>query len=233
VAMPDTVTIDQALDAFLRDQRARLSDRTYRNYEDVIRLLRDSLNFYAYSSLDARDAKRWQKAFDAGDEEAFCKLFGPDEIPPHLGEFLGYFMVRKVSAGQELLKAAGTVTGKLARWLEQQAYIESDAAEVAVDRARDSARELPAADRLTDVLVEVAMKAPDIDVDDVGEEDWVEDQLMIDQVEPGKIWFEGGIGPFQVPKRASELAQPGWMVFIVAARRNGRWHLLEVGSVYP
>ena len=58
--MRDTVTIDSALDAFLRDQRARLSDRTYRNYEDVIRLLRDSLNSYAYSSLDARDAKRWQ-----------------------------------------------------------------------------------------------------------------------------------------------------------------------------
>ncbi|HWF50427.1 MAG TPA: hypothetical protein VG294_07280 [Solirubrobacteraceae bacterium] len=95
--MPDTVTIDRALDAFLRDQRARLSDRTYRNYEDVIRLLRDSLNSYAYSSLDTRDAKRWQKAFDLGDEEAFCHLFGPDEIPPHLGEFLGYFMVRKVS----------------------------------------------------------------------------------------------------------------------------------------
>ena len=52
--MPDTVTIDQALDAFLDDQRARLSDRTYRNYEDVIRLLRDSLNRYAYSSLDAQ-----------------------------------------------------------------------------------------------------------------------------------------------------------------------------------
>jgi hypothetical protein len=77
------------------------------------------------------------------------------------------------------------------------------------------------------------MKAPDIDVDDVGDEDWVEDQLMIDRVESGKIWFEGGIGPIQVPKRASEIAQEGWMVFIVAARRNGRWHLLEVGSVYP
>lgn len=138
-------------------------------------------------------------------------------------------MVRKVSAGQELLKAAGTVTGKLARWLEQHGHIGTDAAEIAVD----SARELPAADRLTDLLVEVAMKAPDIDVDDVGDEDWVEDQLMIDQIEPGKIWFEGGIGPIQVPKRASELAQPGWMVFIVAARRAGRWHLLEVGSVYP
>lgn len=166
--MPDTVTIDQALEAFLRDRRARLSDRTYRNYEDVIRLLRVSLNTYAYSSHDARDAKRWQKAFDAGNEDAFCKLFGPQEIPPHLAEFLGYFMVRKVSAGQELLKAA------------QHGHIENDAAEIAVDRARDSARELPAADRLTDLLVGVAMKAPDIDVDDVSDEDWVEDQLMID-----------------------------------------------------
>ena len=117
--------------------------------------------------------------------------------------------------------------------LEQHGHIETDAAEIAVDRARDSARELPAADRLTDLLVGVAIKAPDIDVDDVSDEDWVEDQLMIDQIGPGKIWFEGGIGPIQVPKRTSELAQPGWMVFIVAARRGGRWHLLEVGSVYP
>ena len=30
-----------------------------------------------------------------------------------------------------------------------------------------------------------------------------------------------------------ELYKAGSMVFIVAARRGGRWHLLEVGSVYP
>ena len=78
------------------------------------------------TDLDFVDEQSLLAAARAGDEEAFCKLFGPEEIPPHLGEFLGYFMVRKVSAGQELLKAAGTVTGKLARWLEQQAYIESD-----------------------------------------------------------------------------------------------------------
>src|SRR5579875_3545498 len=63
--MPPSETIDTVLDAFLHEQRARLSERTYRNYEDVIRLLRDSLNTYAYSSLSATEAKRWQKAFDA------------------------------------------------------------------------------------------------------------------------------------------------------------------------
>ena len=125
------------------------------------------------------------------------------------------------------------MTGKLVRWLEQEAYIEPDAAEIAVDRARDSARELPAAERLGSLLQDVASKAPDIDVDDVNDEDWVEEQLMISEIEPGRIWFEGDVGPFEVPKRVSELAQPGWTVFIVAARVKKRWHLLEASSVYP
>jgi len=42
--MPERETIDQVLDVFLREQRLRLSDRTYRNYKDVIRLLRHSLD---------------------------------------------------------------------------------------------------------------------------------------------------------------------------------------------
>jgi hypothetical protein len=138
-----------------------------------------------------------------------------------------------VMAGQELLKAAGTVTGKLVRWLEKEGYIEPEAAEIAADRARDGARDLPAADRLGSLLQDVASDAPDIDVDDVDDEDWIEEQLMISEIEPGRIWFEGDIGPIEVPKRASDLAKPGWMVFVVAARRKRRWHLLEVGSVYP
>jgi hypothetical protein len=42
--------------------------------------------------------------------------------PAHLGEFRGYFMVRKVIAGQELLKASGTVT-RQARALAIRAWI--------------------------------------------------------------------------------------------------------------
>jgi hypothetical protein len=226
-------TIDGVLDVFLREQRLRLSERTYRNYEDVIGLLRDSLDAYAYMSLDGRESQRWHAAFDAGDEEAFCHLFGPEKIPAHLSEFLGYFMVRKVMAGQELSKAAGTVTGKLVRWLEKEAYIEPEAASVAVERARDGARDLPAADRLGSLLHGVAAGAPEIDVDAVDAEDWVEDQLMISEIEPGRIWFEGGIGPIEVPQAASDLARPGWLVLVTAARVAGRWHLLEVGFVYP
>ena len=103
----EQVTIDDALERFLADQRARLSERTYHRYEEVIRLLRHSLDDYAYSSLSTAEQARWQKAYDEGDEQAYRHLFGPERIVEHLGSFLDWFMVRKVMAGQELLKASG------------------------------------------------------------------------------------------------------------------------------
>src|SRR5919201_1160856 len=107
--MAKTTTIDEALDAFLAEQRKRLSAKTLRNYEDVVLLLRSSLNGYAYQSLDGLEEERWRKALDAGDEEAFTRLFGPEKMIENLGEFLGYFMVRKVMASQELRRAGGFV----------------------------------------------------------------------------------------------------------------------------
>ncbi len=101
----DFTTIDDALGEFLSAQRERLSTRTFRTHEDVVELLRHSLDGYAYSSLDDDERARWEERFESGDEGAFCHVFGPEKIPEHLGEFLDYFMVRKVIAGQELLKA--------------------------------------------------------------------------------------------------------------------------------
>ncbi|MCA1699398.1 MAG: hypothetical protein LC790_11085, partial [Actinobacteria bacterium] len=78
--MPDQTpaTIDETLSAFLAEQRERLSARTFRNYADVIQLLGHSLDGYAHSSLDADELRRFEQAFDGGDEHAFCRLFGPE-----------------------------------------------------------------------------------------------------------------------------------------------------------
>jgi hypothetical protein len=46
-------------------------------------------------------------------------------------------------------------------------------------------------------------------VDALDDQHWVEDHLAISDVEPGRIWFEGGIGPIAVPPQASDLARPG------------------------
>jgi hypothetical protein len=173
-----------------------------------VELLRHCLDGYAYQSLDNEERRQWEAEFEAREEGAFCRLFGPEKITENLGEFLDYFMVRKVLAGQDLLKASGTVTGKLVRWLADRGYIDEEAADDASDRAGEASHDLPMADRLGMLLHDVTDAAPAIDPDEVADEDWVEDYLEITDVEPGKIWFEGGMGPIAVPREASDLARP-------------------------
>ncbi|MGH7920966.1 MAG: hypothetical protein ACREQM_13640, partial [Candidatus Dormibacteraceae bacterium] len=80
---------------------------------------------------------------------------------------------------------------------------------------------------------EVAQQAPTIDPDAIPDDDWIEDYLEIVRVEPGRIWFQDRVGPIPVPRQASDLAHAGWSASVTTARINGRWHLLEVGPVYP
>ncbi len=224
--------IREALDGFLAEQQARLSTRTYRKYEEVIELLVICLDGYGYLYLDEADRERWEEAFDAGDEAAFSNLFGPEKIPDALGEFLGYFMIRKVIASDELLRASGTVTKKLARWLEERGLLDETGVSEMVEESAEAGRDLPRAAQLTDLLYEQSRKT-NIDVHALADEDYLEDYLFIEKVEPGALWFERGIGPVKVPAKAGKLAQPGWSINIVLGRKGGTWRILEVGNVYP
>src|SRR6266545_5354321 len=134
MATAATISIERALNDFLAEQRVRLADSSFRQYLQVVDLLCSSLNNYALDGLSERDRRLFTEAYDAGDEQAFCHLFGPEKIPEHLGSFLGYFMVRKVFAGRELLRASGTVTRRLVEWLEREGFIEAAVATAAVER---------------------------------------------------------------------------------------------------
>jgi hypothetical protein len=232
--MTNAATISSVLDEFLQAQQERLAPRTFATYGAVIGLLRSFLDTYGYQSLSETEHQQWQAAYDAGDEEAFCRLFGPQQILDGMGEFLGYFMVRKVIAGQELLRGAGTVTKKLAGWMAEQGYVNPGAAGVAVGMASEATRDLPRAERLARQLEEVRRTRLDpATLDALDDEDYIEDYLMIERVEPGALWFEGRIGSVPVPESAAELAQPGWSITLTLARSAGRWHIVEVGNVYP
>lgn len=226
-------SIDEVLAEFLAEQQQRLAASTFRRYAGIVDLLRSCLNNYGYQSLTGAEAERWRAAFDAGDEEAFTRLCDPQQIVENYGEFLGYFMIRKVVASQQELKTAATVTKKLARWLGQHDYIEKEAADDAHERAAEAGRYLPRADKLGEHLFRLTRQTHlPADVDDIADEDWVEDHLPITRVEEGRLWF-GEVGPVAVPKEASDLAEVGWDVTIVLARVGGRWQVVEVGMVYP
>ena len=151
---PASPTIEQVFDEFLGDQRRRLRPRTLSKYEDVLGLLRDHLNGYAYQSLSTAEAALFDRYYNApGDKHLeFCQLFGPDKIVANLGGFLGYFMIRKVVAGQDLKRAAGTVTKKLSTWLAAQGHVAEDEAQEGADLGAEAARDLPKAERAARIL---------------------------------------------------------------------------------
>lgn len=228
-----TTTIRATLDEFLREQEERLSPATFANYADVVWLLESCLNGYGHEWLDADESERFERVFEAGDEEAFCNLFGPEKIPEQVGSFLNWFMLRKVFAGQQLLKASTTVSKRLLTWLCDRGLIDAVAAAEAKAIAVAAAHDLPASDRLTRLLGELCSGTPFAPLSERVEDEVVEDMLTITRVEPGRLWFDDGIGPLEVPHEASDLAKPGWSLFAALASVKGHWRLLEHGVVYP
>ncbi len=226
-------TIDEVFAGFLDEQRARLSERTYQQYEQVIELLAMSMNGYAPNSLTDEEFAQWEARFEVDELGAFTSLFGPDKIGENIGEFLNYFMIRKVMASKELLKSAGTVTKKLATWLAANGHINATQAAVMSDQGGTASTELPAADTLADLLYDDAGRLPDFKASDIPDEDWIDDYLTITKVEPGALWFDGLDAPLAVSKQTSKAAKPGWTVNVEAVKLEDRWHLLEVGNVYP
>lgn len=227
-------TIAEVLDAFLADQEGHLAPRTFARYRDIVDLLRHSLDGYGPNALDDAEEVVFRRHYDApGDaHREFCEVFGPAHILPHLGEFLGYFMVRKVIAGAETLRAAGTVTKKLATWLAVKGYVAArDAAEGAT-QGRRAARDLPAADALARALDALAEDDPD--VDPAG---GLDGHFTVTRIEAGKLWLEEltgeVVGPIAVPDELGRQLRVGWTISGIVSRRGRRWRFAEVWNVYP
>lgn len=225
-------TIAEVLAQFLAEQKERLKPGTLRNYESVIELFTHSMNGYAYQYLDKIESALFDKFYDTkGDgHREFCEVFGPEKILENVPEFLDYFMVRKVMCGKALLRAAGTVTKKLAKWLEKKGYAK-DVKET-VEFAAEASRELPAAEELAQRLHEFAENQ---EWGDEGDE--IEDHFTFTRVERGKVWLEGmdgrELGPVSVPEDISRHCEVGWTVSGALSRVGKSWRIVEVWNVYP
>ena len=149
-----------------------------------------------------------------------------------MGEFLNYFMVAKVVAGQDFLRASGTVTKKLAKWLADKGYATAEQAGTAVERGADAARDLPMAEKLGALLYEFTSSRFSLKDTDI------EGRFEIRRVESGKVWledFEDGrlLGPIALPVRATKLCRVGWTISGAVRETGKRCLLVEAWKVYP
>ena len=218
-------TISDVFEEFLTDQKGRISDRTFSKYEDIIDLYKSYLESYWPDHDDEYD-----KITKAGG--TYCDTFSAEDATSGYSEFLGYFMPSKVMGGKETMKAAGTVTKKLAKWLVEKGYIKDT--ELAQGRADEPAKNLPKAQEVLELLeTYLEWNLPD----QHGKE--IQDHFWIERIEPGKLWLNpmtehpSVIGPVPVPEEVTNLCQPRWDIGGIVAKVGKGWRLLEVWNVSP
>jgi hypothetical protein len=149
-------------------------------------------------------------------------------------------MIRNVIAGEDFLRAAGTVAKKLSKWLAGKGYVTQAAAGEAAETSAIATRDLPRAERAAQILRDAADRL-DIDVAQLAEKDYLEfDHFTIARVEPGRLWLEvredrkmRERGPIPAPEPATRWLCPGWTISCSLGRVRKSWRLLEVANVYP
>ena len=227
-------TISDVLAEYLQAEKNRLAPKTHARYADIIGLFIHSLNGYAANSLNQFERARFDKHFDAtGDQHReFCDVFGPEHILDNVGEFLNYFMVNKVLAGADTLRASGTVMKKLAKWLVGQGYAKSGDADLAIEQGSDAVRDLPVAEKLSMLLYDWTSGRHEPRDSDI------EGYFSITKIESGRVWLQdvdgrGNYGPIILPDKVTKLCRVGWTISGAVRKSGKRCQLVEAFRVHP
>jgi len=227
-------TIKQVFGEFLEEQEARLKPKTYRGYADAIYLFEQCLNGYAYQGLNKKDSKRFDTLYNEKHKE-FCEVFGPDKIgPSEIGEFLDYFMIRKVVGSKELMKTVGRVMRRFVKWMGEKGYMPEGKLEDTAELVDELKEELPKVEELSGLIYEYIQNHP------VGKFSEICDSYFrVTKIESGKLWLEddmggkGDIGPIIVSTEISSLCKVGWVINLELGKTRKGWEMLESGNVYP
>lgn len=227
-----STNIEKALDQFLAEFDG--AEKAQADCEHAIDLFKDFLNNYAYQSLSPEETEIFERHYNAEgkNHKDFCELFGPEKIPENVGEFVSYFLVRKVMASASFIGQAARVVEKLCRWLVTKGYVAADDIEYAARRASTAAKQLPRAQKAGELLWKEAggvvfnSEAPD-----------ESGYMDITRIEPGKLWLRpiGGkeLGPINVSAKVTELLEVDWEINCGLKKAGKSWRFVEVGSVYP
>jgi hypothetical protein len=224
--MKTAKTIDQLFKEFLADQKTRLSPKTHRRYEDIIHLYRSYLESYWPDHS--------QKEYDAitSAQGTYCGTFGPEDLTSGFSGFLDDFMPRKVIGGDEMMKAAGTVIKRLAKWLVAKGYTEDD--ESMREMIGEAAHDLRASQKLLDLLVDWLAETAPVDA-----ERQIEGHFIIKRTGPKEIWLDPvlcgdtEVGPIPIPARIAKACKGGWDVGGVVGLSKQGWRLIEVWNISP
>jgi hypothetical protein len=128
----------------------------------AIELFMDCMNGYGHQSLSSEEGKLLDHYYnlEGKDHKEFCQVFGPDKIVVNVGEFVGYFLIRKVIMSGDEMGVAASGVAELCKWLTEKGLVPEAPAKDAIERASRAAEELPCAEDANRFIWEQAQKCP-------------------------------------------------------------------------
>jgi len=227
-------TINHVFDEFLKEQQARLKPRTYEGYGDAMHLFKECLNGYAHQYLNEKDSKLFDKLYN-GENKEYCEIFGPDKIgSSEMGEFLDYFMIKKVMGSKELMKTVGRVMRKFVKWMHEKGYMPEEEFEDTAELVDELKDELPKVEEISGLIYDYIQNNP---IDDFTEN--VHGYFRVTKIESRKLWLEDHmrdkrtVGPVSVSTEISSMCKVGWVINLDLGKTGKSWKMLESGNVYP
>jgi len=238
-----TFRVEPTIAQVLRKHLEQVSEKQRKNAAAILDLFEASMNSYAYQSLPKNEAKYFDNQFNNHDKQ-FCELFGPEKIPENVGEFLNYFLVRKVAAPKSMIAGAPGVIKHLLDWLEKEAFIKVGSRAHASGAAEEAHTTLPVAGKLGEMLYNHVRHQPLALGMVIRDDDVVESTFEIARVEGNTIWFsdwesvdeEYGVRLSDALVRQCKKAI-GFTVWLqlglLRSKKGDAWKILESGTVYP
>lgn len=226
-------TIALALRRFRAEEQERApasADETKLALEDLTMFLESE----GYEYVDTEPDGISDSGYDDDDEDeepGFVDTNRADVLPVTVNDFLYGWLIRDSIGGADDAAASALVVQRLMTWLADERLAEGKACREAAELAGRAAAEVAGSLRLRDLLGPLTQQVPAGEPAD--DDDMIEDFVRITRVEPGELWLGDDIGPIKVPGEASDVAQVGWWLNVVAVRLEDEWHLAELGNVYP
>lgn len=226
-------TIEAVVKKFLKEA-ATAKGVSKADKKGAIELFMHCMNGYGHQSLSKEENKIFDHYYDleGNEHREFCQVFGPDKIVENVGEFVGYFLIRKVMMPGDEMGLTASVVAQFCKWLSEKGFVTEAQANEGTERASRAAQVLPRAEDANRLIWEQAQKCPQ------DTQDYVDLEYMtITRIESDSVWMESDdgkeIGPVSLPKKAAQLLEPNWRINCALAKSRGKWCFAEVGNVYP
>ena len=225
-------TIEEVVARFLKEP-VSTADISKADRKGALELFMGSMNGYAYQLLSKHESALFDHYLELEGKahKEFCQIFGPEKIAENVGEFVGYYLIRKVMLPGDEMGLAAKAVSEFCAWLAKKNIAPAQAANEAAALAATAAKILPCAEDANRLIWQAAQKCPK------SAQQFIEfGETTIKKIDKDYLWLESEgteIGPVVAPKEALMLLKAGWTINCALAKSSGKWHFCEVGNVYP